>query len=52
MIGYPEDVKKIAEIFSENRYSAYAVGGCIRDMIMGRKPNDWDMTTAIKSGYR
>lgn len=45
MNRYPENVKKIAEIFRENGYEAYAVGGCIRDMVMGRKPNDWDMTT-------
>ena len=43
---YPDDVKKIAKIFNENGYEAYAVGGCIRDMVMGRTPNDWDMTTS------
>ncbi len=42
---YPEQVIKIAEILSKNRYKAFAVGGCIRDVIMGRVPNDWDMTT-------
>jgi tRNA nucleotidyltransferase (CCA-adding enzyme) len=26
-------------------YEAYLVGGCVRDMIMGRTPNDWDITT-------
>ncbi len=26
-------------------YRAYAVGGCVRDSVMGRVPSDWDMTT-------
>ena len=43
--NYPENVIKIAKILSENGHRAYAVGGCMRDLIMGREPNDWDMTT-------
>ena len=45
MIKYPENVIKIAKILSENGYKAYAVGGCIRDALMGKIPADWDMTT-------
>lgn len=45
VIKYPENVVKIAEIFAKNGFKAYAVGGCMRDAIMGRVPNDWDMTT-------
>lgn len=26
-------------------YEAYAVGGCVRDSLLGRIPNDWDLTT-------
>lgn len=44
-IKYPENVVKIAEILKSHGYRAYAVGGCMRDAIMGRVPNDWDMTT-------
>ena len=29
-------------------YEAYAVGGCVRDSILGRVPNDWDITTNAK----
>ncbi len=42
---YPENVKKIAEIMARYGYRTYAVGGCVRDSIMGRVPSDWDMTT-------
>ena len=45
MIKYPENVSKIAKILSDNGYKAYAVGGCIRDALMGKIPADWDMTT-------
>ncbi len=30
---------------AKHGYRAYAVGGCVRDSIMGRDPSDWDMTT-------
>ena len=29
----------------ENGFEAYAVGGCVRDSLLGRAPNDWDLTT-------
>ncbi len=45
MIKYPENVIKIMNIMSKHGYSAYAVGGCVRDSVMGRTPSDWDMTT-------
>ena len=44
-IKYPEGVVKIAKILADGGYKSYAVGGCIRDALMGRIPNDWDMTT-------
>ena len=46
MINYPENVKKIAKILADAGHSAYAVGGCMRDSVMGKAPNDWDMTTS------
>ena len=45
VLNYPEGVRKIAEILNASGFKAYAVGGCMRDAIMGREPNDWDMTT-------
>ncbi len=44
-IIYPENVIKIASLLRENGFEAYAVGGCIRDSLMGRVPADWDLTT-------
>ena len=44
-IRFPEEVVKIAKILKNHGYKAYAVGGCVRDSVMGREPSDWDMTT-------
>ncbi len=41
----PERVLNIMRAFWENGYDAYAVGGCIRDSVLGREPKDWDITT-------
>src|SRR3989304_528890 len=47
MINYklPEQVRKIFAIFQKAGFEIYAVGGCVRDLIMGRPTKDWDFTT-------
>lgn len=45
MLFLPEYVKKILIKLKENGYEGYAVGGCVRDIIMNTKPNDYDVTT-------
>lgn len=45
-IIFPENVIRIIDILNKNGKSAYAVGGCARDSIMGRTPDDWDITTS------
>lgn len=47
-ISMPENVRKIIEKLEEAGFEAYAVGGCIRDSILGRQPNDWDITTSAR----
>ena len=42
----PSNAEKILHILEENGYEAYVVGGCVRDSILGRCPNDWDITTS------
>lgn len=46
IIKLPEKVKFIINTIMEAGYEAYAVGGCIRDSVLGRKPSDWDITTS------
>ena len=40
VIKLPDDVKLIIEKLQNAGYEAYAVGGCIRDSMIGRTPND------------
>lgn len=44
-INLPEDVKLIISSLEESGYEAYAVGGCVRDTLLGKEPSDWDITT-------
>lgn len=57
LITLPEDVKRIIETLSKAGFEAYAVGGCVRDCLLGKQPNDWDITTSalpeqVKSLFR
>ncbi|MDF2909011.1 MAG: hypothetical protein K0R34_4332, partial [Herbinix sp.] len=42
----PQKVNDIIEELMQHGYEAYAVGGCVRDMVLGREPEDWDITTS------
>jgi len=48
VINLPERVNYIIDRITEAGFEAYAVGGCIRDTILGREPNDWDITTSAR----
>lgn len=45
-IDVPKNVNLIINILEKNGFEAYAVGGCVRDAILSREPNDWDITTS------
>ncbi len=45
-IQLPEKVNAIIGTLQEHGYEAYAVGGCVRDSVLGRVPDDWDITTS------
>jgi len=42
----PKYVISIQKRLESRGFPAYLVGGCVRDIIMGRRPNDWDLCTA------
>jgi tRNA nucleotidyltransferase (CCA-adding enzyme) len=44
----PEEVSQVSGKLREAGYEAYLVGGCVRDLLIGRKPKDWDVTTNAK----
>jgi len=41
----PEEVRGVVETLEGAGHEAYIVGGCVRDLLIGRKPKDWDVTT-------
>ena len=44
----PVYVKNCIELLENAGYEAYAVGGCVRDTLMGKVPSDWDVTTSAR----
>ncbi len=44
----PPEATVILNTLYDNGYEAYLVGGCVRDMYMGKIPHDWDITTNAK----
>ena len=47
-IKLPATVKGIIDTLQARGFEAYAVGGCVRDSILGRVPDDWDITTSAR----
>lgn len=47
-IHLPDKVRSIITKLESAGYEAYAVGGCVRDSLLGRTPSDWDVTTSAK----
>ena len=49
-IRIPVPAEEIINKLNEHGYEAYVVGGCVRDMLLGREPGDWDITTSALPG--
>jgi tRNA nucleotidyltransferase (CCA-adding enzyme) len=47
-INIPTQIKWILQQLTKAGYEAYVVGGCVRDVLMQKQPNDWDITTNAK----
>ena len=48
MAGIPEYVVEVLAALEAAGYEAWCVGGCVRDSLLGRTPQDWDVTTAAR----
>lgn len=44
----PEPVSRVTGMLLNADFQAYLVGGCVRDLVMGKTPKDWDLTTNAK----
>ena len=47
-IEIPPEAARIMRTLEEHGFEAYVVGGCVRDSLLGRAPNDWDITTSAQ----
>ncbi|MBQ8148671.1 MAG: CCA tRNA nucleotidyltransferase [Lachnospiraceae bacterium] len=45
-VQMPKEARYIIETLMQHGYEAYIVGGCVRDSILGKEPQDWDITTS------
>ena len=45
-IKLPDEVRYIIDTLENGGFEAYAVGGCVRDSLLGRTPSDWDVCTS------
>ncbi len=48
--GIPSDVLELLRILERAGYRAWLVGGCVRDLLLGREPSDYDVTTTARPG--
>ena len=44
----PNEVQAIIDTLQKKGFEAFAVGGCVRDLLQGKEPKDWDITTNAK----
>ncbi|MFH1656480.1 MAG: HD domain-containing protein [Candidatus Nealsonbacteria bacterium] len=44
----PKEIKSVLEKLEKKGFEAYLVGGCVRDLLLNKKPKDWDITTNAK----
>ncbi|HEY4517244.1 MAG TPA: CCA tRNA nucleotidyltransferase [Candidatus Paceibacterota bacterium] len=47
-LAVPQEVRDLCDTLQRAGFEAYLVGGCVRDLLLGREPKDWDITTNAK----
>ena len=48
MLKIPQKTEYVIRKLLDNGFEAYIVGGCVRDMLLGKTPNDFDITTSAE----
>lgn len=48
LVTIPKEVQQVIEKLQKAGFKAYIVGGCVRDLLLDKKPGDWDVTTNAK----
>lgn len=47
-IVIPKKIEKVLQKINDAGFEAYIVGGCVRDCLLNRQPQDWDITTSAQ----
>jgi len=47
-MSIPKEIREILQKLEEENFESFIVGGCVRDLLMGRQPKDWDITSNAK----
>ena len=45
-INIPKNIKEALTLLNSNNHEGYIVGGCVRDFLLNKEPNDWDITSS------
>ena len=48
MPDFPQSIHQLLTQLEQGGFSTYLVGGCVRDLLMGREPGDWDVATSAR----
>lgn len=48
ILSIPDEIEQLCNTLRYSGFEAYLVGGCVRDLLLGKKPKDWDITTNAK----
>lgn len=48
MLKTPKGALQIIKTLQDKGFEAYLVGGCVRDSLLKKKPEEWDITTSAK----
>lgn len=48
MLEFPKNIEKAVTMLEDAGYEAYVVGGCVRDYLLGRRVNDYDIATSAE----
>ncbi len=48
ILKIPKEVSHVTAMLEKAGFEAYLVGGCVRDLLLGKEPKDWDVTTNAK----
>ncbi|HUY69717.1 MAG TPA: HDIG domain-containing protein [Candidatus Tyrphobacter sp.] len=47
-LTFPKEIRAIIELLKKEGFATFLVGGCVRDLLIGREPQDWDVATDAK----